>query len=1464
MKLKLGLTGPGDSVADLVITVEPSVTIGDLAAVLAGRDPRTDTPNPAEPVTLAIWNSDQLGVSIRSDLTLLAAGLRSGSTVRIVADQTGPTHVANLPAMAKIRVLSGPDSGAEFDVPAGTSYIGRDPSCDIHLTDTMVSKRHAKLHVTTVAELVDTNSSNGILVDDEQVSRVVLHSEDVAVLGDTSIAVSMMISGGTSDDGHGTAIPFIRSPRISPLFVGAEIETPDLPTVADSPRLPIFPLIIPIVLGVVIYLITKSTLSIAFVALSPAMLTGNFLESRTTRRRTFAQQMASFRTHLSEIDNDLTQSEIEEQRIRLMEHPSSADVAAAIDGLRPLTWTRRPGEAGFLEVRLGLGPRPSRTTLKPPENAQRGGEGLSEALDVAARHSMIDSVPVVADLKALGSLGISGDDDLARDLARCVLTQITGLHSPAEVVVAGLASPHSAVNWDWLKWTPHVTSPHSPLASPPLATGRGACLNLVAELEALIDARRDRESDERHTDVWIILLVEDDAPIERSRLVEIAEQGSPFGVSVIWCAPATEQLPAACKTYLEVDRNASVIRAVFVNDRDSISMTEVERIDLATSLRIARRLSPLVDVGAGIDDESDLPNSVSWVTLAGPSLAGTPHAVLERWAESNSIIDRSPGSPRKRIKDGGLRALIGRSATDSLHLDLRAHGPHALVGGTTGSGKSELLQSWILATAAGYSPDRVTFLLIDYKGGSAFGDCKDLPHTVGMVTDLSLHLARRALTSLVAEVRYREQVLSRKRAKDLIELERSGDPEAPPSLIIVIDEFAALVQELPQFIDGIVNVAQRGRSLGLHLILATQRPAGVIKDNLRANTNLRIALRMADEADSIDVLGSPIAASFDPTIPGRASAKLGPGRLVSFQTAYVGGRTFDVPETSSIVVEDLMFGPVREWNEPLLPVVDATHTPEVADIELMVEAIRSAAELGGIPPPRLPWLSELAPIYELLKLPTTRRDTEIVIGVQDDPNNQAQPIAVFHPDRDGNMVIFGTGGAGKSTTLRTMAISAGFNVRGGPCRVYGLDFGSRGLDVLQELPHVGGIVNGDDTELVIRLLRMLREEIDRRAARYAEVRAGSITDYRLLASEPDEPRILLLVDSVGAFRQNYETGDRSKWLEAFVSIAQEGRPLGIHVIVTADRPAALTSSLASTMQRRILLRLANDSDMAMLGAPVGGIDAASPPGRGFYNDLELQIAVLGGSANVAEQAGAINKLAAAMRRNDVRDAPVVERLRDQIMIGELSSAADSYPVIGLSEDTLGAVSIAPAGTFVISGPPGSGRTTALATIAMAVRRWNAAAPLYYFGQSNASLGGLLDWSTVAFGADDVAKAAMELTEAVANGVFDETPIAVFVDAVTEFLNTTADTPLQGLIKAMLGARKFVVVEGEPASLSGSWPLLQAIKVSRRGLALQPDQSEGHAIFKTPFPRVNRVDFPPGRGFLVGNGLAEVVQVALPE
>jgi len=235
-----------------------------------------------------------------------------------------------------------------------------------------------------------------------------------------------------------------------------------------------------------------------------------------------------------------------------------------------------------------------------------------------------------------------------------------------------------------------------------------------------------------------------------------------------------------------------------------------------------------------------------------------------------------------------------------------------------------------------------------------------------------------------------------------------------------------------------------------------------------------------------------------------------------------------------------------------------------------------------------------------------------------------------------------------------------------------------------------------------------------------------------------------------------------------------------------------------------------------------------------------------------------------MRKNDVAEAPPIERLKEQVFLGDLPVSVGEFPTIGISGDSLGPIGIAHSGTFVVAGPPSSGRTTALATLVVSLRRWSSQAHLYYFAQRNGSLTGLLDWSTVALGPDEVAEAATELTESVASGAFTGRPLAVVIESVAEFLNTAADQPLQGLAKALLEARLLLVADGDPATLSGSWPLLQAVRLSRRGIALQPDQSEGLALFKTPFPRVNRADFPPGRCLLVLNGRTEVVQLALPE
>jgi DNA segregation ATPase FtsK/SpoIIIE, S-DNA-T family len=270
------------------------------------------------------------------------------------------------------------------------------------------------------------------------------------------------------------------------------------------------------------------------------------------------------------------------------------------------------------------------------------------------------------------------------------------------------------------------------------------------------------------------------------------------------------------------------------------------------------------------------------------------------------VLDLEPPSADRiaglwRANGRTTAAPIGESATGTFSVDMKKDGPHALVAGTTGSGKSELLQSIIASLAVGNRPDAMTFVLIDYKGGAAFKDCVDLPHTVGMVTDLDGHLTERALQSLNAELKRRELLLGAVGAKDVEDYWDTVDhPEfvPPPGFavdpmprtILIIDEFASLVEELPEFVTGLVGIAMRGRSLGVHLILATQRPSGVVSPVIRANTNLRIALRVTDDAESTDVIDARDAARIAKSTPGRAYARTGFSALTAFQAGRVGGR----------------------------------------------------------------------------------------------------------------------------------------------------------------------------------------------------------------------------------------------------------------------------------------------------------------------------------------------------------------------------------------------------------------------------------------------------------------------------------------------------------------------------------------------------------------------------------------------
>ncbi|MDT5101315.1 MAG: segregation ATPase FtsK/SpoIIIE, family [Mycobacterium sp.] len=1486
MQLKVILHREDGSKTQVAVTADASASVGDLATALVVGDPeRTNGRRPTN-ATLKLersaFDTGAQGRLLDPGRSLIESGIRSGSTVRVAGAAPGVVPRSRRGrSVAMLRVLEGPDAGREFELAAGNSVIGTAITSDVVLTDPAVADVHAAVIVGESVEISNLAGPSGVLIGNRPTQRSLVGSTDVVRLGNSSIAVLHTLRPGTVQSDN-PAIEFNRSPRVVTRFPERKYQTPRPPQRPEPAHLPVASMLLPLVLGAVLLVVTRSMLAVVFIALSPLLMVGMYIDTMWQNKKKYKQQIERFAEGQRQLAADLEAAQRVERVVRLSETPALDETLQAAHRLGPLLWTHRPEHPEFLTARLGLGDAPSRCLVEVAEDPEAEPEYIQQARELREQFLQISEVPIVADLRECGALGVCGPRGLVDGVARGIIMQFVGLHSPAELAVTAFSSPQTHDSWEWLEWLPHTGSVHSPLPGNHLTESANGGAALLARLENLVKQRtEDQQSGVPESfgpiaqdpsvapiaadagDVpAVMVLVEDTAPIDRSRLTRLAERGAAVGVHVVWVATQVSSLPAACRTFVLVDNATEGSTVGEVRHGRHTFPVSCESLDIAVAKQVALLLAPVVDVGAAVEDETDLPRSVNYLSLAGTDIASDAKVVCRQWIANESVAHRDNRIPPPSGRPATLRALVGSTGSEDFHLDLREQGPHALVGGTTGSGKSEFLQTWVLGMATAHSPDRVTFLLVDYKGGAAFAECVQLPHTVGLVTDLSPHLVRRALTSLRAELRRREHLLNVKRAKDLISLEQTGDPDTPPSLVIIVDEFAALATEVPEFVDGVIDVAQRGRSLGLHLILATQRPAGVIKDNLRANTNLRIALRLNDADDSLDVIDERLAAHFPPEIPGRAAAKTGPGRLTTFQSGYVGGWSGDGPEVTPIDICEFAFGRRRSWNPDVAVGRAASLTSGPTDITRIVANVGAAATTLRIPPPRKPWLPPLRQAYALEAMTSYVRNNELVIGSSDVPGEQAQPIGTYAPDRDGNMAIIGTGGSGKSTALRTLAISAALAPGDGPVHVYGFDFASGSLDMLSGLPHVAAIVDGDDDERVGRALRRLTAILEERTKKFARVRASNISDYRRLG-EPTEPRILLLVDGIGAFRDAYEHVTHTPYFGMFSQLASDGRQLGIHVVVTGDRPGALSSSLASTIQRRLVLRLATDDDYLIAGVPADILSAASPQGRGIMDGQEIQVAVFGGDPNVAVQGRAIDALASSMREKGFPAPERIARLGERIALDSLPASVASGMVIGVGDETLDPIGIAPQGVLMVTGPPGSGRSTTLLTLAQAMRRHNPGTRIVYLAPVASTLTGLGDWSASAIGASAVFDLANDLMTSVNNGGTDGTNLLVLIESLTDFASTEAEAEVARMVKTLSDASAFVVGESEVSTWNQAFLLAQPFKSARRGLVLSPDGMETDSLLNTSIGQVRRRDFPPGRGVLVDKGKGTWLQVAQP-
>lgn len=1112
----------------------------------------------------------------------------------------------------------------------------------------------------------------------------------------------------------------------------------------------------PLVLAAVMVVVLGNPTFALFAVLSPVVVIGTSLEQRRRRARARRDAERTYAASLAELERRL-QIAAAAERARRAEHlVDLAEVArrAALPSSR--VWERRPG-AGWMQVRFGTGD--DRWTPPTAGDLHDAGERARRLVEAAAR---IVDVAIGVDLDDGGVLGIVGPPADARCVARSVVLQAVVHHGPADLAVEGCGAHEH--EWRWLRWLPHAAAVpgHDRLA-----------LVVVDDANALADRRSRARA-----------LLRGDGG--RTALVVLAERD--------------DQLPSTCGAILRLRGLGSTASLERAGTAHPVRLL-ADGCSIETARRVARSLASLDDPELPTTAAA-LPEHVGLLSVLGLLDADLCEALAERW--------RAAGA------DAPTAAVLGLGTGGRAAIDLVADGPHALIAGTTGAGKSELLRTLVAALAAASPPSLLTFLLIDFKGGSAFDACARLPHVVGLLTDLDAHLAARAMRSLEAELRHRERVLRAAGVSDLSEHRRLAQADPLPRLVVVVDEFATLRAELPEFVDALVDVAQRGRSLGVHLVLATQRPAGAVSESIRANTNLRICLRVQDAADSNDVVGSGLAATLPRDVPGRAVLRVGSDGLLSFQAALAS-----TPAVRGGAAPLTVHGVGRR------PRVAASTGP--TELDELAAAATDAFRAAGGSPPRRPWIDPLPPrmpLADVLARAAAPGRSWAPFAVADDPDRQRRVVHGWVPE-EGNLLLAGLAGSGTSSALLAVAVAIVAR-RPDDVHLYVVSSARGPLDVLEDDPHCGAVLRPGERERQARLARQLRAEVERRRR----------LDGAALALVP---RVVVLVDGWGALVAEHADALGAVAVEDLTRTFADGPAVGVHTAVAVKRPGELPLALSSLVTQRLLFRLADGHDYVTAGARVDSLPRFVP-GRAIdvASGREVQVGLV--SSELLDPA----------RRPASPPAPVgvlPQRVRFEDLPSARFAGRPWWLPLGIGERDLRAAGfLLHAGEHaVVAGPARSGRSGALVTIGRGALA--SGADVHVLAPARSPLRGLAG----ATGHEHAAGAVAAVRAA-------ERPCLLLVDDAE--LVDDDDGSLGDLLTDPLD-HVAVVAAGRNDALRtayGHWT--RGLRRWRTALLLQPDVDLDGELAGAVLPRRSPVPLGPGRGWLLGGVGAQVVQSAL--